>query len=211
MASSYIVSYERNLTSFPLDVGSLRKILSVSREVTLWWGGEYVVFYCPKFDDDIEDAKAKLGISAPEESIYPQSGSSSLLGDVVPLSSYNLEQFCSLAKSSRSEKISATVYSDIMGGDLDFDSFRRFTCKRYIDYSRTITELEKKLYVYVSPSENILTTDGRRFSLTEKGNIDGMFDEYMGVTFEVDSLGTTFCSDITNLIELLYLKVIGNA
>jgi hypothetical protein len=211
MASSYVVSYERDLMKFPLDVIVLRKIITVSRDITLWWGGEYVVFYCPKIDDDIEDAKAKLGISAPEESIYPQSGSSSLLGDVVPLTSYDLRSFCDLAKSSRSEKISAIVYSDIMGGDLDFDSFRKFTCKRYVNYSKTITELAEKLYVYVSPSENILTTDGRRFSVTEKGNIDGIFDEYMGVTFEVDSLGTPFCSDITNLIELLYLKVIGNA
>lgn len=211
MASSYIVSYERNLTSFPLDVGSLRKILTVSREITLWWGGEYVVFYCPKIDDDIEDAKVRLGIAAPRESIYPQSGSSSLLGDVVPLSSYSLKQFCRLAKSSKSEKISTDVHTDIMGGDLDFDSFRTFRCRKYIDYSKTITELEKLKYVYVSPSENILTTDGRRFSLTELGNTDHIFDEYIGVTFEVDSLGTPFCSDITDIIESLYLKVIGNA
>lgn len=211
MAEAFLVCYQRDLIKKPLTLQDLCEILkSVHSDIVLSWGSENVTFSHPRnMDEDMIYTMKSLKTDILDSRLYPQSGSSSILGSLVPIKSYTYEEFIDLTLKTKTDMISIMKQSNDMRLKIDYHLYNSGKCKRYIDYSKTITELEKHGYVYTIPSNSFIVTDERRFGLTDKCkhvNIN-IITQFFESTFEVDSLGTVFCKELTRCIELLYLKV----
>ena len=150
----------------------------------------------------------------------------------IDIKIYDLEEFCKLSKKAQ-ELVAINIpfnkpepfQNKVLKGEGSFDSkdsfqnkvleseepsgsiykdlFHEVKVRTYIDYSWIITDLEENGFVDICPSENILRTDERRFMLTPKSKTFPNLGSYIGQTFEVDSLGTSFYPELSEGIVFL--------
>ena len=213
MAKKLEVFYIRNLELRPLNIEDLKNIIGISPSIRLNWGKEYVDFYFTspsETDVDVESAIKLFGGGKIPIGLFPSSGSYSLLGRGVSSNSidikiYNLKEFCELSRRFN-ELVSMNIPFSKSSNSLGFiykDLFDDVKVVPYADYSWIITDLEKNGYVTTHQSENILRTDERKFTLTKKCEGYPNLESYVGKTFEVDSLGTSFHKELTQGIFFL--------
>ena len=186
------------------------------------------------FDLDVEKAlqifhpKGTVSVG-----LYPSGGSYVLLGrgvseNSIDIKFYELYEFCELSKKAqelvamnvpfnnpepfqnkvlKGEGFLESKKPSLTGGSQEFiykDLFHEVKVRSYTDYAWIITDLEKNGFVDTYPSENILRTDERRFTLKPKSEtINPDLRSYIGQTFEVDSLGTSFYSELSEGIVFL--------
>jgi len=227
MATKLEVYYTRDLVLNPLDVTDLKNIIKLSPLLRLCWGKEYVDFHFTTpvdKDPDIEkllqefhDDEIYKGEDFPREDfprenlllgLYPVDGSYSLLGrgvsqNSIDLKIYNLKEFCEISKKAQ-ELVAMGCNEVSIPGSAGKDLFHKVKVRSYIDYPWIITDLEKNGFLNTFPSENILRTDERRFNIKSKSAIiNPDLSSYIGQTFEVDSLGTSFYSELSEGIVFL--------
>ena len=74
-----------------------------------------------------------------------------------------------------------------------------------------ITDLENQKCLKITPSQNFLCLDNRKFILNENiAKIVPILSDYINISYEVDSLGTKFFKTLSSGIKLLwerYFKV----
>jgi len=167
------------------DKEILEELLTYEK-ITLLWGAEYVHFVNVK------------------KHMCPQEGSSSLLGIVVPLMGYNSNNFIDLIKSAKPSNILFYGSPEKGLSDSMIKIFKTTTTTMYKDYPEAITYLERDGFVTTYPSISDLRTDDRRFSILPKAiGVLCSLKKYENNSFEVDSLGTIFFSELSELIEEL--------
>lgn len=213
MAKKLDIHYIRNLKLNPLNVDDLKKIIDISPLVRLYWGKEYVDFnFTSPVDYDLEIDKILQTFEGGKIPIglYPVNGSYSLLGRGVSeysidIKVYALEEFCKISKNAQ-EVVAMKVPLDkpTSPGFIYKDLFHEVKVMKYTDYSWIITDLEKHGFVDTFPSENSLRTDERRFRLNSKSEmVIPDLAPYIGKTYEVDSLGTTFFPELSKGVVFL--------
>jgi len=211
--TKFQVHYSRELKKNPLSEEILVRILKISKNVRLQWGSEYAnfIFMCPLLNKnmDLDEALDKFHSDNYTVGLCPEYGSSTILGRHIPVKIYTFKEFCDISNDA---DFLVAMYAPIekCKTDLeDFSLFQRTRLTSYIDYPQIITNLENEGYIETFPSENILRVDGRRFSLTEKcSKLFPRSEEYIGQSYEVDSLGTKYHSDLTDNIKLLSLGIL---
>lgn len=213
MAKKLDIHYVRNLKLNPLNIDDLKKIIDISPFIRLYWGKEYVDFnFTSPVDYDLEVDKILQRFEGGEIPIglYPTNGSYSLLGrgvseHSIDIKVYNLKEFCKISKNSQevvAMKIPFNRQTSL--GNIYKDLFHEVKVIKYTDYSWIITDLEEHGFVDTFPSENFLKTDERRFILNSKSEkVIPDLAPYIGKTYEVDSLGTTFFPDLSKGIVFL--------
>lgn len=164
--------------------------------IRLLWGEEYVEFI---FED---------------EKIYPIEGSTSIIGfsphhKVSPVQ-HNIDEFLELIKTC--SKFILIPNDDKTISEECEKFFDVVRIHRVEDYSSMVTELEKYGYVETVRSTNIMAVDERKFMLTEKAYsalnhliIEGKDKKinilrYANIAYEVDTLGTSLFSELTDII-----------
>lgn len=152
------------------------KFIPLSRNIILDYDGLYV-----HFTHDINGH------------IYPIHGSLSLLNTQVMLRDFKLEEFHHLSQSA--SKLSFDIDGSFLDAVKKFSA--SFTLVPYIDYGKIITDLEKKKFLIVYKSQNILASDKRKFIMRDDP------DEY-----EVDCLGTKMHSELTSKVLNLWSSTI---
>jgi hypothetical protein len=224
MAVKLKTYYIRDLNLTPLNIIDLEFIIyNISPSIRLNWGKEYIDFNfttpIKSPDSDIKKTLKYLKSENISIGLYPTNGSYELLGrgiskNSIDIKTYNLKEFCEMSKKAtefiamytQSEKIDSRS-SNHSNLENNINLFHTTKIKSYIDYSYIITELEKNKFVNTFSSENILRTDERRFSLNAiSKKINPAIDLYIGNTYEVDSLGTNFYSELSQEISFLYSR-----
>ena len=155
-------------------------------KITLYWGAEYVHFV--KF----------------REILYPSEGSSSILGIMIPLMGYDIAHFKNLLEEKKPSNI-LVFYENLLSNKM-LEIFDVGVVEPYKDYSEAITYLEEKGYVATIPSISDLRTDERRFSFLPKVYdilSPELVEKYGERVFEVDSLGSSFFKELSDLISSL--------
>jgi len=173
------------------------KIISIMRENTpldldyekmpvikLWWKKDYAKFIFSNYEKDF---------------LIPQFYSK----NIVDIKDYTFEDFYSLIEKCTLVQI----YEK--DNDLKLDNyFNNVNIEKYKDYSQTITDLEKENFVCTIPSKNIMSLDGRKFIILSKSNEKiKVPNNYMEEFYEVDLLGTSLFTDITEYIENLWSNI----
>lgn len=207
----------RDLEKSPLTSGDLERIVKLGTIIRLTWGGEYIDFryYEPSYMECnsmnfLELVNLKATTSG---GFYPVEGSSVFLDyedsplkiDIKP---YSMEEFLQLSKKATTLTVIDFKYNPDEPNILNLFDDVKFTF--YTDYSQMVSDLEEKEVVVTCPSENILRTDERKFSLTEKSKeiLPKIYlDEYINKFHEVDSLGTSFFIGLTNIIKILHSEL----
>lgn len=169
----------------------LLRIVEMCKIIKLTWKDKYVEFNYAKPEEDPFSPKG----------FYPYSGSWEILGTDVPIQTYSISQFLDLYKTS--DELIA-VDSDTSNVGICNELFQTSDVRWYVDYSRIISYLEEKRVIRTFASENWLSVDGRKFKIKEKALYHvPLLKDYVNEYYEVDSLGTMVCSDLTSLMELL--------
>jgi hypothetical protein len=183
------------------------------------WGNEYVNFNfttpIESKDSDIKKTLKYLDSKNISIGLYPTNGSYNLLGrgvskNSIDIKTYNLKEFCELSKKATkfiSMDIGHSMNNSKLENNKYINLFDTTKIKSYIDYSYIITELEKIKLVNTFFSENILRTDERRFTVNISSiKINPSISPYVEKTYEVDSLGTMFYSELSKEISFLYSR-----
>ena len=192
--------YERNIKVRGLDPSKLKVIIKVVEPFSehprppkfrLNWGAEYGEFLL------------KGG------SLLPTQGTNAVIDRKMVLARpYSPEQFSKLATSCNSLQLlerDASGLSFLTKNDY-FDLVKIVSSK---DYPKMVEDLEKEGYLKIIPSQNYLATDPRRFKLAPKSvDITESLREYGDTYYEIDSLGTTFFSQMSLSIEELWRLVV---
>jgi hypothetical protein len=215
MAIKLEIYYIKDLHLTNLNVKELKTIVyNISSSLRLNWGKEYIDFNFVTYsiDRDVTKTLQHLQNENVIIGLYPTGGSYQLLGrniskNSIDIKIYNLVEFCELSKKA-TEFIVMNIQQENeykLENSKYINFFHTTKIKKYIDYSHIITELEKVDIINTFPSENILRTDERRFVLNPiSKKINPNISEYIGKTYEVDSLGTLFYSELSEEIYLLY-------
>lgn len=158
-------------------------IISVSSQVVLKWSTYHATFQ--------HDAK----------SLLPYDGTSGLFGYdstkfPIAVRSYSYKDFWnSIVKNVKIADILVDTLVFHIIPNTDIPSILSFTgteqIQKYIDYSTMISMLEEKKLVSTIPSKYVLANDERRFILD-------------GEEYEVDCLGSSMFTRLTNYIENLW-------
>lgn len=175
----------------PLSEEDLLHIVEMCKIIKLTWKDKHVEFNYAKPEEDPFSPKG----------FYPYSGSWEILGRDVPIQTYSTSQFLDLYKTSDTL---IAVDADTSNVGTCNELFQTSEVKWYVDYSKIISYLEEKKLIRTCSSSNWLSVDGRKFKIKEKALYHvPLLKDYVNKYYEVDSLGTMVCSDLTSLIELL--------
>ena len=223
MAVKFDAYYVRRLGEKSLTIKDLQGITNLTPEVRLTWGGEYVNFrYTTPMlpDEDVEYVLEGFRDCGEDTDIpvglYPSDGSHSLLGyriskNSIELKIYSPKEFCQLSETAT--ELIAIVHDVEDTPTPTQNLFHTITTSKYTDYSQTVTDLKQRGLLSTCMSTNMIRTDERRFTLKSlAGKIIPSLQEHIGITYEVDSLGTSFYDILTKGVEKLWsihLKVLA--
>lgn len=198
MAKKFEIHYARSLVSddgsCDMTIDQMKTMVKYSSQIRGVWGEEYVDFH-------IE-----------EDTIYPICGSFNLLGYAetgkkVAVKDYSFEEFIEMLKSTSATEFALTMTTPegpVQSRELS-KIFNRARISRFTDYSKIVTDLEERGWLITCPSQNILRTDERRFTLSPHvEDVCSSLKEYIGEMYEVDSLGTGFWTELTKGVEKLW-------
>lgn len=138
------------------------------------------------------------GIIRPSQTM----GSSFSYGSNQSPQSYSVETFMKMCKTNSIDEIFVTSTHRCSISPIHTDTT--------FDYPKSISHLQYKGVVKTKPSKSFLTTDGRVFSIVSKSKVvvgcttpDSDLKDYTGKWFEVDCLGSSLHSNLTNFVETL--------
>jgi len=161
-------------------------IFKNSEEIKVKWGHEYVIFN--HFLD----------------SIYVDRGSPHLLSKgVVPIDKYDPKYFSRMLSRTKATSLDITLIDESL--DTPYSPHLK-VIHRLIDYSQTVTDLENLRFLSTTRSLTAPVVDERRFTLLQNSLDYVDVEEYVGETYEVDSLGSSFWKDLTEKVVELWQK-----
>lgn len=178
-------------TSQKMTEEDLFRIIEMCESIQLTWKDKYIEFHYAKPQEDPFSPKG----------FYPYSGSWEILGSDVPIQTYTPAQFMELYE--KADTLIA-VNADTSNVGVCNELFDHSRVEWYQDYSKMISYLEEKNMIRTQPSENWLSVDGRKFKVRPNAlHYVPLLKDYINEYYEVDSLGTMVCSELTAFIELL--------
>jgi len=198
MALKFEIYFVRDIEKdFMLPIETFRSMLEINQDVRLVWGGEYVDFHYEKpTGGEIEGF------------FYPTWGSTNLLGyskrSSVIIKEYTLFEFVRLAKSATQFVLLSVVSHEPLSWEIS-SLFTFIKVRRFEDFPRMVTELKQRGLLITSESMNLLQIDPRKFTLkSEAEEIIPSLGNYIGETYEVDSLGTAFFETLSRDVKELW-------
>ncbi len=127
-----------------------------------------------------------------DASFRPIKGDYEILGTIIPIRQYTWKELSEICFSEIQKFVTLSFDCHLHIPFCERHLLGNIEYREYIDYSATITELEKQNLVKTRPSTSCLATDNRCFSFSD--------DKW----WEVDLLGTFFGDEITEKVLSLF-------
>lgn len=194
--------YYCTLKQMYLDVESVLKVCDATLLRLTWDGGAWWEWQWDPSSGDL--------------TCHPYMGSACLMSTMVgPLPLKKLLEMASMADTELSFRFEGSHHAPRITeiGDM----FAMVRVMEYPDWSRMVTDLEKAGLLTTGISTNVLCTDQRTFTLTDRpegptAGTEGARgakrsegeSKYVGKRYEVDILGTKFFTELSDVISKLW-------
>jgi hypothetical protein len=179
----------------------------------------------------------KFGYNTDLDTFYPIEGKN--LGTYIPVKHYTVSEFITLLNTIKCESLTIECTPKIFKDIIEAGTFESLQAVRdnvtvvtIVDYPAVITYLEWLGLVKIKKSKSQMSSDGRMFTLVEDkfykcsslvSSESSEFSEhndatmapinsmskFVGTWYEVDFLGTTFGSELTEIVTSIYNKYFG--